>query len=187
MRRFIIAVAALVVGLPALARAADTYTADPVHCSIIFRVRHLDVSWFWGRINSPTGSFTLDEAEPEKSTMQFALEIKDINTGNPKRDEHLRSPDFFNAAQFPTITFKSTAVKKAGDHYEVTGDLTLLGVTKSITVSVEKSGEGKTQAGQRAGIETSFTIKRSDFGMNKMVGAVGDEVKLFLSIEGEKK
>ena len=187
-RRFLLAAAALVLSLPALvATAAETYSADPVHSSIVFRVKHLDVAYFWGRFSALSGTFAIDDASPEKSTLQFAAEVKSVDSGNPKRDEHLRSADFFNAAQFPTITFKSTAVKKAGDRYEVTGDFTMLGVTKSITVSIEKTGEAATKMGQRAGFETSFSLKRSDFGMTKLTDIVGDEVKLFISVEGVKK
>lgn len=186
--RFSIVLAFMTLGVVGLAQAADTYTADPVHSSVVFRIKHMDVAHVWGRFNGLKGEFALDEGAPESSSLQFQVEAKNVDTGNAKRDEHLRSPDFFNAAQFPAITFKSTAVKKAGDRYEVTGDLTLLGVTKSITVSVDKTGQADTkQMGPRMGFETTFTIKRSDFGMNKMMGAVGDEVKLIVAVEGGKK
>lgn len=187
-KRFLIALAALAFCLPSFAAAADNYEADPVHSSVVFRIKHVDVAYFWGRFNGIKGNFMLDAEKPENSALQFQVEVKAIDTGNAKRDEHLRSPDFFNAAQFPTISFKSTSVKKAGDRYEVTGDLTMLGVTKPLTVSLEKTGEADTkQMGHRMGFETTFTLKRSEWGMTKFMEMLGDEVKMVVSVEGQKK
>jgi polyisoprenoid-binding protein YceI len=171
-------------------RAADTYKVDPVHSSAIFRIQHANIGYVWGRINDPAGGYTLDPADPTRSTFNVELQVNNVDTHNDKRDAHLKSPDFFNAKQFPTVTFKSTAVKKGASDkvLDVTGDLTLHGVTKSVTIPVELTGQGQFPPGtQRAGVEATFTIKRTDFGMDKMVGMVGDEVRLVIALEAVKQ
>ncbi len=172
-----------------LAAAAAPYEGDTVHSFVLFKVKHMDASWSYGRFKDFTVSFQADEAKPELSSVAFEVKAESIDTGNEKRDQHLRSPDFLNAKQFPLITFRSTAVKPLGkDAVEVTGDLTLHGVTKPITVKVVKVGTGKNpKGGELMGLETVFTIKRSDFGMTNMVGPVGDEVTLTVAVEGAKK
>ena len=181
--------AAIVFAMAApLAMAADTYKVDPVHSSVVFRIKHLDVSYSYGRFNNPTGTVVWDAADPTKSSVNVEIKTENVDTDNQKRDDHLRGPDFFDVKQFPTITFKSTAVKAVGENkFDVTGNLTLHGVTKSITISLGKTGEAQTQMGYRAGWETAFKIKRSDYGMTGMVGPVGDEVELYVSIEGGKQ
>ncbi len=167
---------------------ADDYKLDPVHCSAIFRIQHLNVSYFYGRFNGPEGTVTVDDADPSKDKFDVTIKTDSLDTGNPNRDKHLKSGDFFSAQEFPTINFKSTAVKSSGDNkIDVTGDLTLHGATKSITVTLDRTGTADTQVGHRTGFEGSFTIKRSDYGMNKMIGMVGDEVKLMISIEAVKQ
>jgi polyisoprenoid-binding protein YceI len=114
--------------------------------------------------------------------------VESIDSRNPKRDQHLKSPDFFNAKQFPTLSFKSRKVEGSGDVYQVSGDFTLHGVTKPITVEFKKGAEGKGMEGEiRSGGETRFKIKRSDYGMSFMQGALGDEVNIILSLEGVKQ
>ena len=128
----------------------------------------------------------LDETNPAESRFEFQVKADSIDTGIPKRDLHLKSPDFFNAVQFPTIAFKSQSVTKSGDAYDVTGDLTLHGVTKPVKVKVVPTGKSKDMKGTPiAGIEATFTIKRSDFGMSKMSRAVGDDVWITVGIEGK--
>jgi polyisoprenoid-binding protein YceI len=168
--------------------AADTYKVDPVHSFALFSVHHFNAGNVWGRFNEPTGQFTLDQADPSKDSFQVELKVAKLDTGNSKRDSDLKGPDWFNARQFPTITFKSTSVKKGdGNNLEVTGDLTLHGVTKSIVVPVEITGIAKDPFGNtRAGIQATTTIKRSDFGMKNMAGAVGDDVHLIVALEGTK-
>jgi polyisoprenoid-binding protein YceI len=190
-RRILTAVALSLVSTLSAGRAvfaADTYTADSVHSSLVFRVKHMNVSNFWGRFNTITGSFSLDEANPAESRFDFQVKSDSIDTGDKKRDQHLKSPDFFNAVQFPLIEFKSQSVKKVGSAYEVSGELTLHGVTKSISVHVVPTGMGKGPTGAAiAGIEVSFSLKRSDFGMTKMVGPVADEVMVMAGIEGARR
>jgi polyisoprenoid-binding protein YceI len=168
------------------AYAAETYKLDPEDTSIVFRAKHLGVAYVYGRINGPTGSFVFDESSPSKCAIEIQAEAKNIDTAVEKRDTHLKSPDFFNAGEHPTISFKSKSVKKLKEAvYEVSGDLTLLGNSRPITIEVRDSGAGKDPwGGFRRGFETSFTIKRSDFGMDFMTGGVSDEVNLTVSVSG---
>ena len=174
------------VALANSARAADNYKIDPIHGTVVFRVNHLGVANAYGRFNEPTGAITLDKDNATKSTFTFEVKTDKVDTANPKRDAHLKSPDFFNAAQFPTITFKSTAVKANGDDYEVTGDLNLHGVTKSIIVPLKKTGESQTQMGYRTGWQAEVDLKKSDYGI-KGVPGVGDDVHLVISFEAVKQ
>jgi polyisoprenoid-binding protein YceI len=168
------------------AYAAENFKLDPVHTSIVFRVKHLEVAYVFGRFNGPTGSFAFDESTPSNSSIEVIVNAKNVDTAFEKRDNHLRSPDFFNIGDYPLISFKSKSVKKLNqDTYEVSGNLTLLGKTRPITVKAHATGSGKDPWGNfRRGFETSFTIKRSDFGMNFMMGGVSDEVNLTVSFEG---
>jgi polyisoprenoid-binding protein YceI len=170
-----------------IASAADNYKVDPVHGTAIFRIAHLGVGNAYGRFNNPTGTISYDKEDPSKSTFNIEIKTEEIDTANEKRDQHLKSPDFFDAKQFPTITFKSTAVKASGDDLEVTGDLTLHGVTKSVVVKLKKTGEAQTQMGYRTGWEAHHDLKRSDYGMNGLQGAVGDDVHLVISFEAVKQ
>jgi polyisoprenoid-binding protein YceI len=172
-----------------LAKAADSYQADTTHSSVVFRVKHMNTSYAWGRFNDLTGSFVLDDQDPAQSQFEFQVEAASIDTGQAKRDQHLKSPDFFNAVQFPTIAFKSKTVASAGPStFEVTGDLTLHGVTRPLTLKVVRTGAGMGPTGKPiAGIETSFAIRRSDFQMTKMVGPVSDGVWVNVSVEGVKQ
>lgn len=168
---------------------AETYKVDPVHSFMLFHVRHFDAGNVYGRFNNPTGTVTYDAADPSKSSFDVQVQAANIDTGNEKRDQHLKSPDFFNVEQFPTLSFKSTKVAKGeGDTLKVTGDLTIHGVTKSITVDATKLGEGKNPRGtELIGFETKFTIKRSDYDMNFMPGAIGDEVHITVALEAAKQ
>jgi len=178
------------------AKAADpnapavsgTYEVDPVHSTNVFRIRHMNISFVYGRFNETTGTFKLDDAKPEVSTFEISLKTASIDTGNAERDKHLRSPDFFDAEKYPTITFKSKTVKKTTDgHWALTGDLTLHGVTKPITATITAPVATKgMRGGVHVGFETTFEIKRSDYGMANSLGPIGDEVKITVSIEGAR-
>ncbi len=174
-----------------IADAASTYEIDTAHSMILFRAKHKGVSYNYGRFNEFTGKITMDESDISKSMVEFEVKTASVDTANNKRDQHLRSPDFFSAKQFPVITFKSTAVSMkdgAEDVLEVTGDLELLGVKKSITVDVEITGKGKGQQGESLiGFESVFTIKRSEFGMTYGAGAVSDDIRLIVTIEAMQK
>ena len=179
------------VGIIHLAYAADTYEVDSAHSMILFRAKHNNVSYNYGRFNEFTGAITMDETDVAKSTVEFEVKAASIDTGNEKRDQHLRSSDFFSAKQFPVITFKSTKVStKEGeeDVLEVTGDLELHGVKKSITVDVKITGKAEDREGKPLiGFESIFTIKRSEFGMNYGLGPVSDDIRLIVSIEAKGK
>ena len=182
----LIFVLGLLIIFSSVAYSAETYKLDPGHSSIVFRVKHLGIAYVYGRFNGPTGSFVFDESSPSKSAIEMQAETKNIDTAVEKRDTHLKSPDFFNAGEYPLVSFKSSSVKKiSGNTYEVSGDLTLLGKTRPITAEVNATGAGKDPWGNfRMGFETSFSIKRSEFGMGFMMGGVSDEVNLTVSVEG---
>jgi polyisoprenoid-binding protein YceI len=173
--------------------AADTYQFDKSHTTVGFQVRHL-VTNVGGRFQDFSGTIKVDRAKPESSSVEFTIQTASIDTNEPKRDEHLKSPDFFDVAKQPTITFKSTSVKPTGkDAYEVAGNLTLRGVTKRITLPVTFLGEGKDPWGnEKMGFEIATTLDRKDYGMswNKALDQggvlVGDEVKVQISVEANK-
>jgi len=170
------------------ARGADTFKIDPVHSSVLFGIKHLGVTDFYAMFKEISGTVTFDKADPAKSSVELTVPVEGLDARNPKRDQHLRSPDFFNAKQFPTLSFKSKKVEANGDIYKITGDFTLHGVTKSITIDFRKGAEGKGMEGEvRGGGETRFSIKRSDYGMTFMQGALGDEVNIIVSVEGVKQ
>jgi len=182
---FVTSLVIVVSGARALAQS--NFKVDPVHSFIVFKINHLNVSNAWGRFNDPQGTVVWDDNDPSKGRVEVSVQTAKVDTGNAKRDQHLKSPDFFNAAQFPTLSFKSNSITKKGDgEFEVSGDLTVHGVTKPVTVTVRKVGEADTQMGHRAGWETMFTVKRSDFGMSFMPGGIGDEVEIHVGIEGVK-
>lgn len=169
-------------------RAADTYTVDPVHSSISFMISHAGISNIHGRFNDFSGKFTIDKADPAKSSFSLSIPIESIDTNNVKRDEHLRAPDYFNAKQFPTMSFQSTKVQAVEGGYEVTGDLTMHGVTKPISLKL-KGGDKVVEfpkGTQRIGIVSAFSLLRSDFGITVEPKALGDEISIVVGIEAAK-
>lgn len=167
------------------AAAADTYTVDNSHTTVLFFAKHFNFSTVVGRFKTATGEFVLDEADPSKSKITLELKVDSLDTNDGKRDEHLRGPDFFNAKQFPTATFASTAVKKSGDTFDVTGDLTIHGVKKSVNLKVKQNGKGQDPwGGTRTGFDAELGINRSDFGVSGMAPAIPTDIKLWLSVEG---
>ncbi len=174
---------------PAVAVAAQggSFTIDDTHSCALFRVQHFHAGQFWGRINGISGAFTLS---PDAAKMNFdvTIAVDSVDTSNAKLDGHLKSPDFFNAKEFPSMTFKSTGcAKNADDTFALTGDLTIRGVTKSVTATIEVTGWGFDMGrGARAGAEARFKIKRSDFGVNYGTdnGALGDETSIIVGLEG---
>ena len=169
------------------AYGADSFKIDPVHSSVIFSTKHNGVSDFYGAFKEVSGTVAFDAADPSKSSVELTVPVESVDTRNDKRDQHLKSPDFFNAKQFPTLTFKSTKVEANGDTYKISGDLTIHGVTKPITVEFKKGPESKGGKEIRGGGETRFTIKRSDYDMKFMTGPVGDDVNIIVSLEGVKQ
>ncbi len=182
--------AALVLATTGATALADNYAIDPVHSTDVFKIKHLNVAYVYGRINGPEGKISYDPASPEATTFDVTLQSANVDTGNAARDNHLKSPAFFNAKEFPTLTFKSTSVKKLDDKtLEVTGDLTIHGTTKSVTVKVDVVGigPGVPQTGPVAGFESTFTINRNDYGIKEFPGMLGDDVTFTISLEGDKK
>ena len=189
----LVCAALLVAEAPRATAAATTFEIDASHSAILFRLDHLGVSAAYGRFNKFSGSFVLDGNDPAGCSVQLVVDAASVDTGHEGRDDHLRKPDFFNVAEHKTITFKSTRVSKTTSpkHLDVTGDLTLRGVTKQVTIRMEKIGEKDLgeRFGYRAGFEGTLRIKRTDYGMGWGVdkGSLGDEVKLILAFEGVKK
>ncbi len=173
----------------ALAEAAGSYEVDGDHSHVIFRISRLGLSYQYGSFNKISGSLTIDGADPSNSSISIEIAADSVFTANKKRDTHLKGPDFFDAKQFPTITFKSTKVEAAGgSRYNVSGDLIMHGVTKPVTISLDYVGSGKDPwGGFRAGFEGKMTVKRSDFGITFMSEGLGDEVELTLAFEAVRK
>ena len=180
---------------PALAQTTPTWEIDPAHSSIQFGVRHLMISTVKGRFPKFTATEVVDEKEPTRAVVEASIDAASLDTGEAKRDEHLRSPDFFDAQKYPTITFKSTKVEAAGDRrFKLHGDLTMHGVTKPVVLDVEATPQVKGMRGEtRAGARATTKINRKDFGINwsqTMDGGgvvVGDDVDVTIEVEGVKK
>lgn len=171
--------------------AAKAYEIDAVHSSVFFRAKHMGVAYFYGRFNDFSGNITLDETDISKSKVEFEVKTESVDTASAKRDQHLKSPDFFNAKQFPMLTFKSTKVSAnegKENMLEVTGDFNLHGVKKSITIDVEITGKKTVpQVGEIIGFHTSFKINRSDYGFNFGMEGVDDEIGITVSVEAGRK
>jgi polyisoprenoid-binding protein YceI len=165
---------------------ADELKADPVHSFVVFDVHHLGAGYVYGTFGGPSGTVNYDPADASKTSFDLSVETGSIDTRNKNRDKDLKGPDYFDAKQFSTMTFKSTSVTKTGDNkMDVTGDLTLKGVTKSITVPMEMTGTGKGMQGEtRTGFRTVFKINRTDFGVSTAPETViGNEVEIVVAIE----
>ena len=196
MKKMITSLSTIIaLALPAFA-FASTWTIDSDHSNVGFKVRHLMVSNVKGSFEKHTGTVEIDDKDITKSKVEVSIDTNSINTNVQKRDEHLRSADFFNVAKFPTMTFVSKKVATAGkDNLKVTGDLTLHGVTRQVVLDVEGlSKESKDPWGNmRRGATATTTINRKDFGLvwNKALEtggvAVGEEVTITLEIEMIKK
>ncbi len=174
-----------------LSAQAETYTIDPVHSSVNFSLRHL-VSKFSSSFTKVSGTINYDAAKPEASTVEATIAIDSVATANEKRDGHLKSGDFFDAAKYPTASFKSKSWKKTGENtFDVTGDLTIKEVTKEVVLKTTLVGTGPGMGGATlTGWEATTTIKRSDFGIGGAMFAapLGDEVAITVGVEaGHKK
>lgn len=175
--------------IAATLNAQDVYKIDAVHSQIGFKIRHL-VAKSSGRFTKFEGAITVDAKDMAKSKVEVTIDAASINTDNEARDKHLRGADFFDVEKFPTITFKSTAVKEVEKgKLQVTGDLTMHGVTKSITFPITNAG---TRAGMKPGsvvagfIDGALKLNRNDFGIKTYPGVLGDDVEISLDIEAGK-
>jgi polyisoprenoid-binding protein YceI len=179
---------AISIALPVSAFAADSYTVDSYHTFPHFSINHLGFSTLQGRFDKTTGTVTLDRAA-KTGSVNISIETGSVSTGYVKRDEHLKSPDFFNAAEFPAITYKSTAMHFKGDKpASVDGNLTIAGVTKPVTLTIDafNCGTNPMNKKEECGAAASAQIKRSDFGVKYGLPVIGDDVKLVFEIEAIK-
>jgi polyisoprenoid-binding protein YceI len=197
LRRFAPATALAALAALALAPAAraekETFVFDKNHTEVAFKIRHF-VSKVGGRFTKFDGTIEIDRANPAASTVSLKIESASIDTGTPNRDKHLNSPDFFDTAKFPEITFASTkVVAKGANAYEVTGDLTMKGVTKPVVLSVSANGFANDgRGGQKAGFDVAGRVNRKDFGVNwnSIVDGnamLADDVDVLITVEANKK
>jgi polyisoprenoid-binding protein YceI len=171
---------------PSAFAAPVAYVIDGRHTQVQFTYAHLGFSHITGRFDAVDGTFAFDAADPTASTIAVTIPIASLSTGVPKLDDHMKSPDMFDAAQFPNATFTSTKVTAAGDgKLNVAGDLTIHGVTRPVVldVTVNRVGEHPMSHAQVAGFDATTTLKRSDFGINYGVPNVSDEVQIRISME----
>jgi polyisoprenoid-binding protein YceI len=193
MKRKILSIAMMVVAAAGLSSAADTYTIDPAHSDVGFKIRHL-VSKVTGQFNEFSGTVVADFGNLERSSVRFTIKAASIDTRNGDRDTHLRGEDFFDVEKYPEITFASSAITKAGDStFNVAGTLTMHGVSREITLPVIYLGEVKDPWGNtKAGYQISTTLNRKDYGMvwNKALDSgsliLGDEVEVEINLEVAK-
>ncbi|HSC35056.1 MAG TPA: YceI family protein [Thermodesulfobacteriota bacterium] len=174
---------------------AAAYVIDPDHSQVLFKVKHMGISTVTGRFDLIEGSYTFDDTDISKSSVETTITTASINTNKQKRDDHLKSPDFLDVTKNPTITFKSKEVKKGdGEDFIIVGDLTINGVTKQVELDAEYGGKAQDPMGnERTAFTAETKIDRKDFGItwNKTLDSgglvVGDDVKIELEVEGIKK
>ena len=171
-------------------QSLTTWGIDPVHSAVEFSVRHLMISTVKGRFAEVSGTVRTDDAEPARGEVDITIGAASIDTRQPQRDAHLRSADFFDVENFPTLTFKSRRIEPGGDGFTLVGDLTIRGVSREVTLDVTSEGRGKdTSGGERAGFSATTRIKRSEFGLkwNQLLEsggvAVSDEVKIAIDVQ----
>ncbi|WP_181297756.1 YceI family protein [Pseudomonas sp. Q2-TVG4-2] len=171
--------------------AAADYAIDKKgqHAFVNFKISHLGYSWLWGTFKDFDGSFSFDAAQPEASEVNVTLQTASVDSNHAERDKHLRSDDFLNVSEHPTATFKSTSVKSTGEGTaDITGDLTLNGVTKPVVIAAKFIGEGKDPwGGYRAGFEGATTLNLKDFDIKMDLGPASQTVDLIISVEGVRQ
>ncbi len=170
------------------------WTVDPTHSEVHFKIKHLVISTVTGTFKSFEGGLETENDEFNEANIEFSLDVSSIDTNQEQRDEHLKSADFFDAAQFPKISFKSTSFEKDGDEYELTGNLTVRDITKPVKLSVEYGGTATDFYGnEKAGFEVSGKISRKEFGLTwdgiTEAGAIvlGDDIKLNINLQLAKQ
>lgn len=192
LKKSFLALAVSSIGVMSLPAMADTYLIDTkgAHASINFAIKHLGYSVLTGRFDTFSGEFSYDPAKPEASTVNVSIDTGSVNSNHAERDKHLRSDDFLNVEKFPKATFVSKKIVLGDDkdEFDIVGDLTLNGVTKSVTIEVDKIGEGKDPwGGYRAGFSGETTITLKDFNVKMDLGPASQTVQLELEVEGIKK
>jgi len=178
--------ASVVVQEPVAAPATGSYQVDPVHSNALFRILHNRVANFYGRFNQIEGSFDWDGEDLAKAKVVIDVAVSSVDTHDAKRDEHLRSPDFFNERRYPKLHFESSKVEGTADALKVTGTLSLHGIEKEITIPAMFTGYSETQFGTRAGFEAVFSLDRNDFGIETYPDNLGKMVQITISLEGIK-
>ncbi|MAR89267.1 MAG: hypothetical protein CML06_00090 [Pseudomonadales bacterium] len=176
----------LAASLPA--RAAETYVMDTKgsHAFIQFKIQHLGFSWLLGRFNDFEGQFVLDEDNPEHSSTKVTIDVASVDSNHAERDKHLRGKDFFQVDKFPEASFVSTKIEKTGEETaKITGDFTLKGVTKPITLDAKYVGGGKDPwGGFRQGFEATTQIRLKDFNIDYNLGPAAEVADIYISVEG---
>ncbi|MEP0708403.1 MAG: YceI family protein [Parvibaculum sp.] len=191
MTRLAAASAALaLLATPAL--AADTYRIDSSHVYVGFEVDHLGYSTTYGRFNDVSGTIVFDEENPEASSVTVEIDPASVDTGHTERDEHVRGKDLLNTAEYPEMSFTSTSIERTGEETgKITGDLTLHGVTKPVTLDTTFTRKGTYPMTEEEivaiGFNATTTIKRSDFGMDQWLEMIGDELPITISFEAHKQ
>jgi polyisoprenoid-binding protein YceI len=191
MKRLAFVSGVLALAAPLAIAQASTWTADPAHSEVGFSITHMAVSNVHGRFGHITATIVYNDADVTKSTVNATIDVAGIDTGEEARNNHLKSDTFFDVAKFPTATFTSTSVAKNGDNLIIVGDLTLHGVTRSVSLNAE--GPRGPVPGMdhkpHAGFSATTTIKRKDFGIGASfpAAAIGDEVKLNIELEVVKQ
>jgi polyisoprenoid-binding protein YceI len=188
---FAVTAVALSLAGASVSAQTSTWTIDPAHSSVNFTIRHMGVSNVHGSLSGIKGTVNYNEKDITKSSVENTIDAATISTGVEARDKHLKSPDFFDVEKYPTISFKTTSIKKTDGKLQLIGDLTLHGVTKSITLDVD--GPAPAQSGPNgktiSGFSAEGTIHRSDFGIGHKFGAamIGEDVKFSIDVEIDKQ
>lgn len=163
-----------------------TWKVDDTHSMGLFRVQHAGAGMFWGRFDDVSGTVTTNSSGTQALAMNIAIDTNSVSSANKDLDGHLRSPDFFSVKEFPTMTFISTSSKKLdGNMWEVSGNLTVHGVTKPLTANVEMTGQSESVRGEKIGFEAVFTMDRGEFGMTYGIekNAIGKNVRIVVALE----
>ena len=172
--------------------AADTYKIDTSHVHVGFEVDHLGFSTTYGRFNDVSGTIVFDEENPEASSVDVKIDPATVDTGHAERDEHIRGKDLLNTAEYPEMSFKSTSIERTGEESgKITGDLTLHGVTKPVTLDAHFTKKGTYPMTEEKieviGFDATTTLTRSEFGMDQWTAMIGDEIPVTISFEAHKQ
>ncbi|MEQ3635266.1 YceI family protein [Alcanivorax sp.] len=192
LKKIAVPTLALLLSSMALAdQPGGTYKFDTkgTHQFVMFKISHLGYSWLYGQFNDFTGEFTADAENPENSQVNATIQTASVDSNHAERDKHLRGDDFLDVKKFPTATFKSTSIEKTGEKTaKITGDFTLHGVTKPVTLDAKMIGYGDDPwGGYRMGLEASTTLTLADFGITKNLGPASETVEIIISVEGIKQ
>lgn len=165
-----------------------SYAIDPVHTSVVFKVGHLGASNFYGTFEEKSGTFEMDPATGELRAVDITIQTGSVDTDNSSRDDHIKSTDFFNTRQYPTIRFVSTNVThNGGKSYTLSGDLTMYGNTGAIEADVEFIGTAEFRGTNKVGFDASFIFDRTEWGLNAWDGLVGNDITIMVGVEGDEQ